>query len=227
MTSKLILCANHLGNPLDLPFRTAEALRQADLVLCEDTRSAGRLLASLGIKATLLSYFNYNEQKRSDDLKEKLSHAEMQVVLISESGLPLISDPGYRIVKLFHELGLPVEAVPGPSAFVTALSMSGFPLQRFQYVGFWPLKKGQQTKLLNEISAANYPFAFYESPKRILKSLLFIAQVLPDCQLFVVKELTKPYETKWRGLATDVAESMKTATFKGEFTVVVHRPATL
>ena len=222
MTSTLYLCANHIGQLKDLPPRTIEILQLADVVLCEDTRSAGRLMSALGLRKTLTSYFNFNEEKRTEELRTRLANEELQIALISESGMPLISDPGYRIVGLFHELGLPIETIPGPSAFVTALIMSGFPLQRFQYVGFWPIKKGQQTKLLNEVALAGYPFVFYESPHRILKSVTEIAAQKPELQVFVVKELTKPYETYWRGTAVDVANQLKDATLKGEFTVVLY-----
>ncbi|MEK6558238.1 MAG: 16S rRNA (cytidine(1402)-2'-O)-methyltransferase [Candidatus Margulisiibacteriota bacterium] len=221
MTSTLYLCANHIGCIKDLPLRTLETLKIADIILCEDTRSIGRLLASLGIHKPLTSYFDFNEEKRTREIRERLTKETLSIALISEAGMPLISDPGYRIVNLFHELGLPIIGIPGPSAFALALVMSGFALQRFTFIGFWPLKKGQKLRICKEIADGKYPFVFYESPKRILKTIEQLKEFLPGCHLFVTKELTKPYETSWRGSVETICLQLQSATLKGEFTVVV------
>ncbi len=222
MSSKLILCANHLGNPKDIPNRTIEALKECDIVFCEDTRSCARLLSSLEIGKPLKSYFNYNEQKRVDELRIQLKKESVTIALISEAGMPLIADPGYRIVNLFHELGLPIQAIPGPSAFLAVLIMSGFPLQSFSFVGFWPDKKRKQTSIFRELQELERPIAFYESPMRILKTLKAISLIIPRCQVFVAKELTKPYETYWRGNIVEVTAQIENSTLKGEFCVVLY-----
>ncbi|MDD5456989.1 MAG: 16S rRNA (cytidine(1402)-2'-O)-methyltransferase [Candidatus Margulisbacteria bacterium] len=223
-SSVLYICANHIGNIKDLPLRTIEILKNCDLVLCEDTRTAGRLLAELKIKKPILSYFNYNEQKRAEEFRERLKKESLHIALLSESGMPLISDPGYRIVNLFHELELPIQVIPGPSAFVAALVMSGFPLQKFQFVGFWPQQKSHQQSLLQNIKDDNFPYVFYESPKRIIKTLKTILTFSDEFDVFVVKELTKLYENYWRGKAGIIYEQLESSTLKGEFTVVLFHP---
>jgi len=222
LSSKLILCANHIGNLEDLPKRTIEALRSADMVLCEDTRSCARLLSQLGIGKPLKSYFNYNEQKRVDELRPLLLKNYINIVLISEAGMPLISDPGYRIVNLFHELKLPIQVIPGPSAFLTALIMSGLPVSSFTFVGFWPDKKKKQKQIFSDLTSTERSVAFYESPMRIIKTLKTISEALPECQVFVVKEITKQYETYWKGAVLEVIKNMEEATMKGEFTVILY-----
>ena len=222
MTSTLIICGNHLGNIQDLPPRTVESLQRADIVYAEDTRTARRLLKQLGLKATLLSYYDGNEKKRVEELRSRLNNTKQTIVLLSESGMPLISDPGYRIVNLFHEYELNIEIVPGPTAFVSALVMSGFPLQQFKFIGFWPRKKGQQEQMIEDIKQQRIPFVYYESPKRIIKNLETLAHKLPSVAVFIIKEISKPYETYWRGGIFDVLDKMSQATIKGEFVVVVH-----
>ncbi len=220
--SSLILCGISIGNPLDIPARTIEALKSCDFVLCEDTRTAGRLLSSLSIGKPLRSYFNYNEQKRVDELRKELQTKDLRIALISEAGMPLIADPGYRVVNLFHELGLKVEAIPGPTAFVMALVMSGFPLNQFSFLGFWPTKTKDRKQALALLDSGQHPIAFYESPMRIVKTLRWLATSNPELLVFVVKELTKNYETSWRGIASEVADQIEASTLKGEFTVVAY-----
>jgi len=205
-----------------LPTRTISILKTADKVYCEDTRTIGRMLAGLDIKRPLVSYYDHNEQRRVDDLRLDLEQGDLTVAVISEAGMPLISDPGYRIVGLFHELDLPIEVIPGPTAFTSALVMSGFPLQQFQYIGFWPRKQGKQKEMAANIKNNPFPFVFYESPKRMLKTFKRIAEIIPDLQLFVIKEITKKFEKYWKGNILDVIEQLETASQKGEFTVVVY-----
>ena len=222
MTSSLVLCGISIGNPLDIPVRTIDALKSCDFILCEDTRTAGRLLSSLSIGKPLRSYFNYNEQKRVDELRKELQTKTLRIALISETGMPLIADPGYRVVNLFHELGLKVEAIGGPTAFVMALVMSGFPLNQFSFLGFWPTKTKDRKQAISLAESGQHPVSFYESPMRIVKTLRWLAAASPDLQVFVVKELTKTYETSWRGQAEDVATQIENSTVKGEFTVVAY-----
>lgn len=222
MTSTLTLCGISIGNPLDIPARTLEVLKSCDFILCEDTRTAGRLLSSFSIGKPLRSYFNYNEQKRVDELRKELQTKELRIALISEAGMPLIADPGYRVVNLFHELGLKVEAIPGPTAFVMALVMSGFPLNQFTFLGFWPTKTKDKKQAVTLVESGQHPIVFYESPMRILKTVRWLADTKAELSVFVVKELTKTYETSWRGTALEVADQLEKATLKGEFTVVAY-----
>ena len=221
MSSRLILCGNHLGNPKDIPIRTVEALKAADIIYCEDTRTAARLLSEHDIHVPLRSYFDQNERKRVEELRKELQGSSLEIALISEAGMPLVSDPGYHIVNLFHELGLDVEMIPGPSACLMALAMSGFSLHQFRFLGFWPLKAGKQKAALEDIQNADYPFVFYESPYRIVSTIDFLAANCPNLKVFVCRELTKPYQQYFKGCATDVQENLKTSTVKGEYTVAV------
>jgi len=222
LQSTLYLCSNHLGNIDDLPKRTLAVLETADKILCEDTRTIGRMLASLGIKRPLMSYHDHNEERRVAELRAELSGQVLKVAIISEAGMPLISDPGYRIVCLFHELNLPIEVIPGPAAFSSALIMSGFPLQQFMYIGFWPRKQGKQKEMINSIKESEFPFVFYESPKRLLKTFKLMQEIIPELKVFVVKELTKKFEKYWKGSIHDVSVQLENASQKGEFTIVVY-----
>ena len=221
MTSKLTLCCNHLGNPQDIPVRTLEALRKADFIYAEDTRTAARLLSEHDIHVPLRSYFDQNERKRVEELRKELENGSLELAVISEAGMPLVSDPGFHIVNLFHELDLPIEMIPGPSACLMALAMSGFSLHQFRFLGFWPLKAGKQKAALEEIEKADYPFVFYESPYRIVSTIDFLAANCPSLGVFVTRELTKPYQQYFKGTALQIQEKLKTATLKGEFTVAV------
>ncbi len=222
MNSKLYVCGNHIGNIEDIPSRTVKALQSADLIFCEDTRTIGILLSLLKIKdKKLVSYFDHNERSRTEALKQRLESEELEIALISEAGMPMISDPGYHIINLFHELKLSIEVIPGPTACISALVLSGFSLDGFRFVGFWPRKKGQQGKLVTELAQEKIPFVFYESPKRIIKTLETILSFSKDIDVFVVKELTKKYEQYWKGSVGDVFSEISKKEQKGEFTVVL------
>lgn len=222
MSSKLIICSNHLGNIDDLPRRTVKALHDADLVLCEDTRTCARLFSSLGIKKPLKSCYSHNEQKRIEELKKIIKNKDITVALISEAGMPLISDPGSRLVQFFHDQSLSVQVIPGPSAFLSAVVMSGLSCDHLRFVGFWPRKKGKQQLLIDFIKDnLGETTVFYESPYRVIKTLEFIAKGYPEANIFVLREYTKKYEEYWKGNILDVIYKMKIATIKGELTVVL------
>lgn len=226
MSSKLFVCGNHLGNIEDIPSRTIKALINSDLVFCEDTRTIGRMLSELNIKdKVLVSYYDHNERSRVESLKKRLEHEELTIALISEAGMPMISDPGYHIVNLFHELSLDIEVIPGPTACVSALVLSGFSLEEFSFVGFWPRKKGQQSKIIEEVLERKTLLVFYESPKRITKTLENILVLSENIEVFVVKELTKKYEQYWRGSIQEIVTELSKKEQKGEFTVVLKAKA--
>jgi len=223
LASKLYICGNHLGSIEDIPQRTISIIKLADLVLCEDTRTIGRMFAELGMRDKhLISYYDHNERSRSESLKDRLINEDLQIALISEAGMPMVSDPGFHIINLFHELGLEVDAIPGPTACITALAMSGFSLESgFQFVGFWPRKNGKKQKVIESVVETKIPFVFYESPKRIVKTLLGLVD--SELDVFVVKELTKKHQTYWRGSSNEVYQQLSQREHKGEFTVVIKK----
>jgi 16S rRNA (cytidine1402-2'-O)-methyltransferase len=219
---KLILCANHIGNIHDLPIRTKHALDSVEIVLAEDTRTIGRLCKEIGVSASLMSYYDQNEIKRVTEIDTLINDRKAtQFALISESGMPCVSDPGYRIVKYFQDKGYQVTAIPGPSACITALALSGFPCDQFSFVGFWPRKKGKQAQMVERVVNNGETLIFYESPKRILKTIETLSLATEEISLFLAKELTKPFERFWRGSPSEVLKQLKSASQKGEFVGVL------
>jgi 16S rRNA (cytidine1402-2'-O)-methyltransferase len=225
LTSKLFICGNHLGNIKDLPPRTKEVLEFSDLILCEDTRSLSMLLSSLGIKnKKLLSYYDYNERTRTEHIKQRVQNEDLNIALISESGMPMVSDPGYHIINVFHELKCDMQVIPGPTACISALALSGFSLaEGFQFIGFWPKKKSKQTNLLTNLINNSLPIVFYESPKRILKTLEIILNFDNTIEIFIIKEISKRYERFWKGNIKDIHSKLCTESLKGEFSIVINK----
>src|SRR5204863_10151418 len=162
----LFLVATPIGNLGDISQRALEILNQADLIACEDTRQTVKLLNHIGIHKALTSYHEFNEQKKAEELAEKLT-GDMKIVLVSDAGMPAISDPGYRLVRLCRERGIPVIAIPGPNAAVAALSASGLPSGEFIFIGFLPAKKTARLEKLASIVNVPCTLVFYESPHRI------------------------------------------------------------
>lgn len=222
MGSKLYICANHIGNIEDLPSRTIQLLKEADLILCEDTRTLGLMMSQLKIQNKLISYYDHNEKERAKYLRQRLQEEEIKVVLISEAGMPLISDPGYHVVNLFHELELEIEVIPGPSAVLSALALSGFSANKFTFIGFWPKKFKEQKEALLLADQA-MPIVFFESPFRVLKTIECLKKNASDLSVFVVKELTKRYQRYWRGSPEEVLSKMQGVSLKGEFTLVIFK----
>jgi 16S rRNA (cytidine1402-2'-O)-methyltransferase len=215
----LAVCATPIGNLEDVTLRVLRELREADLVLCEDTRHTRRLLQRHGIDARLRSYHEHNEAQRTAELLPRLEAGE-RVALVSDAGLPAISDPGARLVAAAHEAGLPVTVLPGPSAVETALVASGFGTDRFQFLGYLPRAAGGRQALWEEL--ARWPFAAvaFESPQRLAALLASLAQALPERQVAVCRELTKRFEEVARGSANQLAERFSEGA-KGEITIVI------
>lgn len=191
---RLLLVATPIGNLQDLSERARAALAAADLVACEDTRRTGRLLQHLGLERRLLSLHEHNEQRRVEPLVERIEAGET-VALVSDAGTPLVSDPGYLLVRACIEGELPVEAIPGPSAVTTALVASGLPPQPFTFLGFLPPKSGRRRRALLTWADQRHTLVWFESPHRIVASLADAAEVLGEERpAAIARELTKLHE---------------------------------
>ena len=204
-----------IGNLEDITLRALRNLREADLVACEDTRRTGRLLAHYEIEQDLLAYHEHNEERLAPDLAERAKTEN--VALVTDAGTPLVSDPGYRLVRACIEAGVEVEALPGPSALTTALVVSGLPADTVVFAGFPPRKGRERTRLLERIATEPSTFVLFESPHRLGKTL----GDLPDqSTVAVCRELTKLYEEVFRGTAEEAARHYSGGT-KGEIVLVV------
>jgi len=216
----LYLVATPIGNLEDITLRALRTLKECDLVAAEDTRRTGRLLSHFGISKPLLSYFQFNEARRSEEIIERLGRGE-KIALVTDAGSPGISDPGERVVKAAIAAGFRVEAVPGPSALVAALTTSGLPTQEFHFVGFLPHKSGQRRKKLESLKEVPGTLVFYESPYRVEKLLSELTEVLPQRQVVLARELTKKFEEFLRGTPAELLDVLGKRSLKGEFVVVV------
>jgi 16S rRNA (cytidine1402-2'-O)-methyltransferase len=218
--STLYLVATPIGNLEDITLRALRVLRECDVVAAEDTRHTGQLLKHFGISKPLLSYFQFNEAKRSEEIIERLKRGE-KVALVTDAGSPGVSDPGERVVKAAITAGLRVEPVPGPSALVAALTASGLPTEEFHFIGFLPHKSGQRRNRLEAFKNVAGTLVLYESPYRIEKLLSELKEVFPDRQVVLARELTKKFEEFLRGTPAELLELTQKRSLKGEFVVMV------
>ncbi len=217
----LHVVATPIGNLEDLTLRALRILREADLVACEDTRRTGAMLRVHGISTPTTSYFEHNERWKGGQILAALRSGR-SVALVSDAGTPGISDPGYRLVRDARAEGLSVVPVPGPSAAVAALSVSGLPTDRFLFVGFLPARSGPRRRALEELAAGRPTLVFYESPVRILKALEAMAAVLGDREAFLCREATKIHEEYLRGRLQEIRERLATRdNVRGEIVLVV------
>lgn len=220
----LYLVATPIGNAADITLRALDILKRADVVACEDTRLTGKLLARHGIRARLTPYHDHNAERARPALLERLSRGN-SVALVSDAGTPLLSDPGYKLVKACRDAGLTVTAAPGASAAVTALILSGLPTDRFLFAGFLPPKQAARTKVLTELASVPATLVFFESPARLAASLADMAKVLGARPAAIARELTKLYEEVRRGTLAELADHYaKSGAPKGEVVVVVGGP---
>ncbi len=216
----LYLVATPIGNLEDITLRALRTLKECDVVAAEDTRRTGQLLKHFGIAKPLLSYFQFNEAKRSEEIIERLRRGE-KVALATDAGSPGISDPGERVVKAAIAAGLRVEPVPGPCALVAALTASGLPTEEFHFIGFLPHKSGQRRKELERLKSFEGTLVLYESPYRMEKLLGELSELFPGRQVVLARELTKKFEEYLRGTPAELLEVLKTRSLKGEFVVLV------
>lgn len=221
MSGKLFIVATPIGNLGDITFRAVDTLKNVDLILCEDTRVTKNLLDHFGIKKTTLSYHHHSDERRVKEIQNELESGK-NLALVTDAGTPGISDPGNMLVSLLVKRmpGLIIEAIPGPSALTAALSISGFPTDKFTFLGFPPHKNKRQ-KYFKEVGSLENTVVFFESGHRILKCLNDLKAVLSiENQMVVCRELTKKFETIYRGNIDQIMEQMRDE--RGEFVIVIN-----
>ena len=216
----LYLVATPIGNLEDITLRALRVLRECDVIAAEDTRHTGQLLKHFEISKPLLSYFAFNEARRSEEIIERLRRGE-KIALVTDAGSPGISDPGERVVRAARAAGLRVEPVPGACALVAALTASGLPTDEFHFVGFLPHKSGQRRKRLEGLREVRGTLALYESPYRVERLLGELHEVFPNRSVVLAREVTKKFEEFVRGTPTELLALTAKKTMKGEFVVLV------
>ncbi|OGL99313.1 16S rRNA (cytidine(1402)-2'-O)-methyltransferase [Candidatus Uhrbacteria bacterium RIFOXYB2_FULL_57_15] len=219
--STLYVVATPIGNLSDLSARARETLGLVDAILCEDTRVSSKLLAAFGIQKTLVAYHQHSDMKRMKEIVAMLRDGK-SLALVTDAGTPAISDPGGILVEtvIRESPDTAIIPIPGPSAVIAALSVSGFPCDEFVFLGFPPHKKGRQT-FFKRLATMESTVAFYESTHRIEKTLAEIAASVGNRELVVCRELTKLHETTYRGTANEVTELIRSTSIKGEFVIVL------
>jgi len=221
----LYLVSTPIGNLRDITLRALDTLGAADLVCCEDTRVTGKLLAAHGIQARLFSYHEHNAAKARPQVIKRLQKGD-RVALVSDAGTPLISDPGYKLVRAAHEAGIPVFAVPGASAPVAALAVSGLPSDRFLFAGFLPSRSAQRKRQLADLARLKATLVFFETGPRLAAALVDLKSALGDREAAIARELTKRYEEVRRGTLGALIDAYADAEPpKGEIVVIVAPPA--
>jgi 16S rRNA (cytidine1402-2'-O)-methyltransferase len=218
----LYVVGTPIGNLEDITLRALRVLKEADLIACEDTRQTQKLLGHYGVTTRMVSYHEHNEASRAAELIAKLE-AGARIALVSDAGMPGISDPGYRVVASAVERGIPVVPIPGPAAFVAALAASGLQTDSFRFHGFLPPKSGARRKALDALKVSTTTEVFYEAPHRLLDTLADIVAVLGvSCPVVIARELTKVHEEFLRGQAGEVLSKLKErGEIKGEVTLLV------
>ena len=218
----LYLVATPIGNLEDITLRALRVLKQADVIACEDTRQTQKLLNHFGIEKPTVSYHEHNEASRAAELVKKLAEGA-RIAVVSDAGMPGISDPGFRLVSLAIERGVPVVPVPGPAAFVTALVASGLPVESFAFRGFLPPKSGARRRVLERVKESLQTQVFYEAPHRIREALEDVVATLgPNRRVVVARELTKIHEEFLRGSAPEVLATVNNrGEIKGEIVLLI------
>ncbi len=217
----LYILATPLGNVEDISLRALRVLKEADLILAEDTRKAGLLLKHFHIpKKKLLSFYEHNEEKRIPSVLRVL-RKDKKIVLISRAGTPLISDPGFKLIKKCIEEEISFTAVPGPSALINALVLSGLSLDNFLFLGFLPRRKGKRIKKIKEIKSLPYTLILFEAPHRLLDTLKELREILGERRICVCREMTKIYEGVLRGDISQLIQDLSGRSLRGEYTLVL------
>lgn len=221
MSGKLYICGTPIGNLGDITLRVLEILKSVDLIAAEDTRNTLKLLNHFEIKAPLTSYHEHNRAQKGDELlKELLSGKD--IALVTDAGMPVISDPGEDLVKLCTQNDIEIVTACGPTAFTTALVSSGISGRRFSFEGFLPVPKKERNLRLNEIKKDTRTLIFYEAPHKLLATLSDLKEALGDRQIAVCRELTKKFEEIYRSTISDAIEYFTTKPPKGEFVLVIN-----
>jgi 16S rRNA (cytidine1402-2'-O)-methyltransferase len=220
MAGTLYVVSTPIGNLEDLSPRAREVLSRARVVACEDTRVSAKLLRRHGIRTATVSYHEHNEAERAAELLVRLEEGQ-DVALVSDAGTPLVSDPGYRLVRAARDAGIPVRAVPGPSAVLSALAVSGLSASRFTFVGFLPPKGKARERALESLASFEHTLVLFESGPRLPRLLSELSRTLGAREAVVLREMTKLHEEHRAGLLPELADWASSRPFKGEITVVV------
>ena len=219
----LYIVATPIGNLRDITFRAADTLRDVDLIACEDTRMTGRLLAALNVDATLIAYHEHNAERSRPRLIMRMQRGE-SIALVSDAGTPLISDPGYKLVRACQDADILVTVLPGPSAVMAGLVLSGLPTDRFQFCGFLPSRRSARRRMLSGVAAIGATLVFFESARRLPACLADMADILGPREASVARELTKLHEEVRRGALDELARGYEDGPPKGEVVIIVAPP---
>ena len=220
MKGTLYIVATPIGNLEDITLRALKVLKEADLIAAEDTRHTLKLLNHFGIKKRLVSYWSEREKLKAQEITVKLGEG-LSVALVSDAGTPGIQDPGGELIRRAIEAGIEVVAIPGPSASIAALTISGLETSEFTFIGFLPPKKGERTKKLKELALEERTLIFYEAPHRLTDTLSDMNDEFQDRKAALVKELTKMHEDVIRGSLRDILEELENKKIAGEYVIVV------
>ena len=220
MPGRLLVCATPIGNLEDVSLRLLRTLAGADIVAAEDTRRTRKLLTHHGVRAATVSYHDANEATRTPELLARLERGE-RVALVTDAGMPSVSDPGFHLVRACIDAGIPVEVVPGPSAVLTALVVSGLPTARFAFEGFLPRKAGEQRRRLEALAADDRTLVFFEAPGRVVGTLQAMLEVFGPRRAAVARELTKIHEEVMRGTLPELIARLESDDLIGEVALVV------
>lgn len=221
MAGMLYMVATPVGNLRDITLRAVETLKSADVIACEDTRQTGKLLQHYEIRKPLVSLHDHNERQRTPEIIEKLKDGQ-SFALVCDGGTPLIADPGWWLVHRAIEEGVAVEWIPGPTALIGALALSGLPTDRFVFEGFLPVKPGARRKRLEVLKQEERTVVLYESPHRVIKTLQAIHEVCGDIEMSCSRELTKKFEETQRGRVSELLAHFEQHPPRGEFVLVLH-----
>ncbi len=217
----LYVVATPIGNLEDVTLRALRILREVDVIAAEDTRRTRALLTRYGLATPLTSYFEHNKLRRGPELLRRLQ-AGARVALVTDAGTPGISDPGFHLVRLCREAGVPVVPIPGPSAVVAALSVAGVPADRFVFEGFLPAKPGRRRARLRELAALDRPIVLYESPHRLAATLAALADTFGEAEVVLAREVTKQFEEFRRGTPAALRAEVEAVGVRGEVTLIVN-----
>ncbi len=216
----LYIVATPIGNLEDITLRASRILGEVDLVLAEDTRKTGVLLQRLNIKKDLVSFYEHNEIRKIPLVIEELKKGK-NIALVSNAGTPTISDPGYKLIKICREEGIPVTSLPGPNSIINCLALSSMPHDKFAFLGYMPRKGSAQKKLLERTKEWGLTLVFFESPYRILKSLKVIKETLGGVRVAIAREMTKKFEEVYEAEVEEVIEHFSKKEPKGEFVIAI------
>jgi len=220
---KLYVVGTPIGNLEDITLRAIRVLKEVDLIACEDTRRTQKLLNAYKIRTPSVSYHEHNEMTRAPELVIQMEEGS-DIALVTDAGMPVVSDPGFRLVHLAVRHGIRVVPVPGASAFVAALAASGMPVDKFRFLGFLPSKRGERRKALEELRSAPKTLLFYEAPHRLNEMLKDVRDILGEREIVLAREVTKVHEEFLRGTISSTLEYLKKRPAKGEITLLVGTP---